>query len=99
MQVIYKEQLLAHKFYADFLCFALNIIVEIKPTDKGISMIMFAQILNYLRVSGCLVGIILNFGKKRLEYKRLVDIGIRKICVYFVFICVQEKNLWQPLPR
>lgn len=71
MQVIYKEQLLAHKFYADFLCFD-NIIVEIKSTDKGISDDYVAQTLNYLRVSGCLVGIILKFGKKRLEYKRLV---------------------------
>lgn len=70
-QVKYKEKILAHKFYADYLCYE-NIIVEIKSTDKGIIDEYVAQILNYMRASGCKVGLIINFGKKRLEYKRLV---------------------------
>ena len=31
-----------------------------------------SQTLNYLKASGCCVGLIINFGKKSLEYKRLI---------------------------
>lgn len=71
LQVKYKGKILPHKFFADFVCYD-DIIIEIKSTDKGIIDEYVAQILNYLRASGCLVGLIINFGKKRLEYKRLV---------------------------
>lgn len=69
--VKYKEKILAHRFYADYMCFD-NIIIEVKSTDKGIIDEHVAQTLNYMRVSGCPVGLIINFGKKRLEHKRLV---------------------------
>jgi len=71
LQVKYKEKLLAHKFFADYVCYD-DIIIEIKSTDKGVIDEYIAQILNYMRASGCPVGLIINFGKKRLEYKRLV---------------------------
>jgi len=71
LQVKYKEKILAHKFFADYVCYD-DIIIEIKSTDKGIIDEYIAKILNYMRVSGCPVGLIINFGKKRLEYKRLV---------------------------
>lgn len=71
MQVTYKGQTLAHNFFADYLCYN-NIIVEVKSTDKGISDEYVAQTLKYMRVSGCQVGLIINFGKRKLEYKRLV---------------------------
>lgn len=60
-----------HKFFADYVCYD-DIIIEIKSTDKGIIDEYVAQILNYMRASGCPVGLIINFGKKRLGYKRLV---------------------------
>ena len=71
MSVKYKDQKLRHQFVADFIVFG-TIIVEVKSTDKGIIDDHVAQILNYLRVSGNNVGLIINFGKRRLEYKRLV---------------------------
>jgi GxxExxY protein len=69
--VTYKGKRLKHKFLADFIVFE-TIIVEVKTTDKGISDDYIAQTLNYLRVSGNSVALIINFGKRRLEYKRLV---------------------------
>ena len=67
----YKGIILPHKFYADF--FVLDkIIVEIKSTKEGISKEYIAQTLNYLKVSGTRLGLIVNFGKSSLEYKRLI---------------------------
>jgi GxxExxY protein len=48
-----------------------KIIVELK-TVEAISNIHEAQLLNYLKVSGYEVGLILNFANTKLEYKRLV---------------------------
>ncbi|HWC53989.1 MAG TPA: GxxExxY protein [Chitinophagaceae bacterium] len=69
--VCYKERNLSHKFFADFYCFE-KIIVEVKSCDEGITDNHIAQTLNYLRASVCEVGLIINFGKRKLEYKRLI---------------------------
>lgn len=69
--VNYKGKTLRHKFYADFVMFD-NVIVEIKACQNGISEVHVAQTLNYLKASGSSVGLIINFGKKSLEHKRLV---------------------------
>jgi GxxExxY protein len=71
LSVNYKGKNLRHRFFADFICFE-KIIVEVKSSDKGITDDHIAQTLNYLRVSGNNVALIINFGKRRLEYKRLV---------------------------
>ena len=49
-----------------------NIIVEIKASSKGIADEHIAQTLNYMKASGCSIGLIINFGKRSLEHKRLV---------------------------
>ncbi|MBI5778150.1 MAG: GxxExxY protein [Planctomycetes bacterium] len=48
-----------------------KIIVELKAVEE-ITKIHQAQLLNYLKASGYKVGLILNFAKTKLEYKRLV---------------------------
>lgn len=70
-EVRYKESILPHKFYADFVVFD-KVIVEIKAKEGGIAEEDYAQALNYLKVSGCKVGLILNFGKMKLEIKRVI---------------------------
>lgn len=67
----YKKAILPHKFYADFVVFD-KVIVEIKAKDGGIAEEDYAQTINYLKCSGCKVGLILNFGKMKLEIKRVI---------------------------
>lgn len=70
-QVVYKGKILQHCFYADFVVFN-NIILELKAAEGGISDDNLAQTLNYLKVSNCKVGLLINFGRRKLEYKRLI---------------------------
>ncbi|MBK8522596.1 MAG: GxxExxY protein [Ferruginibacter sp.] len=67
----YKGIILPHKFYADFFVMG-SVIVEAKATKDGISNDFIAQTLYYMKVSGCSLGLIVNFGKSNLEFKRLV---------------------------
>ena len=67
----YKETILKHRFYADFVVFD-KVIVEIKAKEGGIAEEDYAQALNYLKCSGCKVGLILNFARLKLEIKRVV---------------------------
>ena len=66
----YKNIDLPHKFFADFIVFN-KIILEVKSCS-GISDEFIAQTLNYLAASKLRVGVIVNFGKNSLEYKRIV---------------------------
>jgi GxxExxY protein len=68
--VNYKNIILPHKFYADFVVFD-KIILEVKGM-AGIADEHIAQTLNYLKVSGCKLGLIVNFGELSLQYKRVV---------------------------
>ena len=68
--VLYKETVLPLYFFADFVVYD-RVILEIKAKD-GINDIFTAQTLNYLKVSGCRLGQIANFGRPSLEFKRLV---------------------------
>lgn len=70
-KIDYKGVILPHHFYADFL---INdkIILEIKAAEGGLANEQLAQTLNYLRASGCRIGLLVNFGRYKLEYKRLI---------------------------
>ena len=69
-KVNYKGVLLNHQFYADFVVFG-DIILEVKNT-KSINESHIAQAINYLKVSGNKVALIVNFGERSLTYKRLI---------------------------
>ncbi len=68
--VKYKGKSLKKQYIADFVCFD-KIILELKAVNE-ISGIHEAQILNYLKATGYKLGILINFGGKSLEFKRLV---------------------------
>ena len=70
-KVEYKGTILKHLFYADFVVFD-KIILEVKAKQGGIASEDLAQAINYLKVSGCKVGLILNFASSKLQIKRVV---------------------------
>ena len=49
-----------------------KVVVEIKACDSIVDDHV-AQVLNYLKGSGKKVGMILNFSKKRLEHRRVIN--------------------------
>lgn len=68
--VTYKNIILPHKFFADFVIDNC-IILEIK-SKAGIIEQHQAQVMNYLAVSKLTVGLLLNFHEQSLFYKRIV---------------------------
>lgn len=66
----YKGEILPHKYIADFVAYD-KIILEVKAIIK-VPEEFVAQTLNYLAVSKCRLGMIINFGTTSLEYKRIV---------------------------
>ena len=46
--------------------------VEIKAAKNAINDTCISQTLNYLKASVCKVGLIINFGLKSLEHRRLI---------------------------
>ncbi len=69
--VSYKNSILKHKFYADFIIHE-KIILEIK-TVECFNNSHYNQCLNYLKISGNKLAILVNFNLTCLEYKRIVD--------------------------
>lgn len=69
--VYYKETLLRKRFNVDFVVYD-KIILEVKARETIINDDI-AQVINYLKLSGCKLGIIVNFGRSKLEIKRLVN--------------------------
>ena len=55
------------------------VIIELKCCDSLIGEHQ-AQLINYLRASGVLVGLLVNFGRRKLEYKRLHHPNYSKNC-------------------
>jgi GxxExxY protein len=69
-KVNYKGIVLPHKFYADFVVFN-EIILEVKGVS-ALSDEFTAQCINYLKVSGNKLSLLVNFGELRLNYKRIM---------------------------
>jgi GxxExxY protein len=68
-RVVYRDKEVG-MYYADLVA-ENKVIVEVKSVEK-IDDIHRAQLLNYLRISGLRVGLLINFARPKLEYERLV---------------------------
>jgi GxxExxY protein len=66
-EVEYKGIFLPHYFFADFVVFD-KIILEIKA-QKGIVDEHISWVINYLAISKCPLGLIVNFGENSLITK------------------------------
>ena len=68
--VTYKGKTLSKFFRPDFICYD-KVIVELK-TVSDFTEEHVTQVLNYLKATGLKLGILINFGKESLEYKRIL---------------------------
>lgn len=69
-EVEYKGIILPHYFFADFVVFD-KIILEVKA-QKGIVEEHYSWVINYLAISKCPLGLIVNFGENSLVTKRVI---------------------------
>ncbi len=70
LNIIYKGIQLKKSYIADFVCYG-NMIVETKAI-KEISNSDHAQALNYLKATGFELALLINFGSKLLQKKRII---------------------------
>ena len=66
----YKDVILLHRFYADFIVYG-SIILEAKA-QKGFMEDFYSRVINYLALSKCKIGLLVNFGENSLRYKRFI---------------------------
>ncbi len=70
LDIEFRGKILDKKYIADFICFN-EIIVELKATD-GLANHDIAQVLNYLKATGKKLGLLINFGITKLQYRRVI---------------------------
>jgi GxxExxY protein len=58
------------RFYLD-LYIIDKVVIEIKASSHQLTNDELAQVINYLKATQAPVGLLLNFGRRRLEYKRV----------------------------
>lgn len=68
---VYYDNLLVGEYYADIFV-EDSIIIELKAA-KNIDENHQAQLLNYLKASDKSIGLIVNFGKSKVEIKRMLN--------------------------
>lgn len=69
--ITYRDITLNHSYTPDLLCYD-KIIVELKAA-KSLTEEHRAQVINYLKVTGLKLGLLVNFGSHgRLEWERII---------------------------
>ena len=69
IEVLFRGQVVG-EFYADLLIDD-KVIVELKAVPSPLAPIHEAQLINYLNATGVQVGLLMNFGQPKLQYRRL----------------------------
>jgi len=70
IDVFYKGRL-AKQFFCDFIVEG-KVLVELKAI-KRLSENDYSQVLNYLKATGLLLALLINFGAQSLEFKRIIN--------------------------
>ena len=70
LDIYYDGMLLNKKYVADFICYG-SLIIELKAID-ALAPEHMAQVLNYLKATKLRVGLLINFGTTKLQYKRVI---------------------------
>jgi GxxExxY protein len=69
-RVAYKDIILRHPYIPDVII-EEKVVVDLKAV-REIGIIEEAQMINYLKITNLEVGLIINFGRPSLEWKRLI---------------------------
>ena len=69
IKIKFYDQYLKKEYFADFLCYD-KIILEFKAVSE-LNSSHEAQVLNYLKATGCRLGLLFNFGQLHFTYRRL----------------------------
>ena len=70
LQIKFRDRVLKKVFVAD-LVVENKVIIELKAVSE-LHRVDEAQLINYLKATGIKVGLLMNFGKEKLEWKRFV---------------------------
>jgi len=70
LDIKFRGKLLRKKYIADFVCYD-EVIVELKAAE-GLLPEHTAQVLNYLKATDKKLGLLINFGTPKLQYKRVI---------------------------
>jgi GxxExxY protein len=69
-EIYYKGEKIAHHFFADFVI-EERVVLEIKSQNTVVDENL-KQVINYLAVSKCKIGLLINFGDNSLRFKRII---------------------------
>ena len=72
LPITYEGLIIDNAYRIDF-CLAQSVIVEVKAVEKMIP-VFDAQLLTYMRLTGCTVGLLINFNVPRIKegIKRMI---------------------------
>ncbi len=73
LPIRFRGRVFRTTYRADLICFG-TVIVELKALGR-LGPQEHAQVLNYLKASGLNRALLINFGGRRLEYRRFVGAG------------------------
>ncbi|MBQ3362973.1 MAG: GxxExxY protein [Muribaculaceae bacterium] len=71
LKIHYKGNVLQQEYIADFVCYD-KIIVELKAVSE-LNDIHRAQLINYLKATGCELGLLANFSDRKLKVERFCN--------------------------
>ena len=69
LQIEYNDKVLASTFKPDFICYGNSIIVELKAV-KELDDMHRSQAINYGKVAGSDLALLINFGETSLKFER-----------------------------
>ena len=67
---VFHDDIQVGLFYLD-LFVEQAVVVEVKALSHQLTNDERAQVINYLKATGAAVGLLFNFGRRKLEYKRI----------------------------
>lgn len=70
LDITYSGRILKKKYVADFVCYD-QIVLELKAKE-ALAPEHTSQVINYLKATGLKIGLLLNFGSPKLQYKRVI---------------------------